>query len=317
MNKLELRYRSALRWYPTKWRALNEDAVVGTLLDQAEGDQRTKPARGELADLRSSALLSRLGPFGRVPASIRDRAAALAFGLGSGIAITALVALAVQKATITHYFLAELPTVGPFVGYSFLFYGAWILSFVAAMIGWKWAARLLAIAAIAVAIVLRLTASGVPFSAPTTTTIVLLGALALISFIGNPFATHRGRVWIAVSAVLWAAFMGFTIWYQRVTLGGVAGRTDWFVGTLWQWLYWLIPFALVLALVLRGARKSAWSGAILILLVPVTLFVVFGWSPQIDDLIDRATLLAIAIGIVCAVYFVLRVFGVRIRITRV
>ena len=215
------------------------------------------------------------------------------------------------------YFLSLVPAVGPFIGYSFLFYGTWILSFVGAIIGWKWAARLLAIAAILVAITLRGTAGGQLFSAPTSTTIVLLGAVALIGFIGNPFASLRGRVWMAVSAVSWAAFIGFTIWYQRVTLGEVAGRTDWFLGPLWQWPYWIVLFALILALVLMRLLHSGWGGAIIILLVPVVPFVVFGWSPQIDDLIDRGTLLAIAVGIICVVYAIPRIFGLRIRITKV
>jgi hypothetical protein len=316
MTNLELRYRRALRWYPKKWRAANEDAIVGTLLDLADDDHRSRPARGELAELRASALALRLGPLGRIPSSVRDRAAALAFGLGSGIAITALIAIAVQRATLAPFLLSVVPVVGPFIGYSFLFYGVWILSFVAAIAGWKWGARVLAVAAILVAIVLRITLGGTAFSAPTSTTIVLLAMLAILSFAGNPFHSPRGRVWISVSALAWAAFMGATIWYQRVTQGGQAGRTDWFIGPLWQWLYWVVPFALILAIVLMRVFHNGWGGAILILLVPIIPFVVFGWSPRVDDVIDRGTLLAIAIGIICVVYIVPRLWQFRIRITR-
>lgn len=317
MSDLDTRYRRTLRWYPRKWRMTNEDAVVGTLLDMADDDHRSRPARGELAGLRASALVLRLGPLGRIPSSARDRAAALAFGLGSGIAITALVAMAVQRATLAPFLLSLVPVVGPFIGYSFMLYGVWILSFVAAVAGWKWAARLLAVAAILVAIVLRITVGGIAFSAPTTTTIVLLAALALLGFIGNPFRSPRGRVWISGSGLAWAAFIGLTIWYQRATQGGQAGRTDWFIGPLWQWLYWVVPFALILAIVLMRVVHSGWGGAILIVLVPIIPFVVFGWSPRTDDVIDRGTLLAIAIGIICVVYFVPRLWRFRITITRV
>ncbi len=317
MSDLEDRYRKALRWYPRPWRVANEDAVLGTLLDVADDGHRQRPARGELADLRASALVLRLGPFGRVAASVRDRATALAFGLGSGIAITALVAIAVQRATLAPFLLSLVPVVGPFIGFSFLFYCVWIIACVAAIAGWKWCARTLALGSILVGIVLRLTTGGMAFSAPTTTTIVLLGSFAVLSFFGNPFNTRRGRRWIGVSAISFSAFMGLTIWYQRATQGGQAGRTDWFIGPLWQWLYWIVPLALILAIVLMRVLHSGWGGAILILLVPIIPFVVFGWSPQAGDVIDRGTSLAIAIGIICVVYFVPRLWRFRITITRV
>jgi hypothetical protein len=316
MNDLETRYRRALRWYPKSWRAANEDAMVGTLLDVAEDDHRKHPARGEIGKLRTTAVALRLGPLGRIPASVRDRATALAFGLGSATAITALVALATQSTTISPYFLRFLPAVGPFLGYSFLFYATWILAFVAALLGWKWVARGLALAAVLVAVVLRFVGGGQAFSAPTGTTIILLGALALLGLVGNPFSTRKGRLWLAISTIGWTAFLGATIWHQRATHGGVAGRTDWFIGPLWQWLYWIVPFALILALVLMRVARSGWGGAMLMLLVPIVPFVVFGWAPRINDLIDRASLLAIAIAIVCAVYFIPRALGIRIRITR-
>jgi hypothetical protein len=316
MSDLESRYRRALRWYPKEWRAAHEDAMVGTLLDVAEDDKRTRPARGELADLRASALASRLGPLGRIPAHVRDRATALAFGLGAGIAVTALIATAVQAKTTTPSLLRLEPVVGPFIGYSFLFYGMWILAFVAAIIGRKWAARSLAIASILVAVALRFAAGDLLFVAPTTTTIVFVGILALMSFIGDPFATRRGRARIAVSTLSWASFMGLTLWYQSVTQGGQAGRTDWFIGPLWLWLYWVVPFALILALVLMRLLHSGWGGAIIILLVPIVPFVVFGWSPSAEDVINRGALLALAIAIICVVYCIPRVFGLRIRITR-
>jgi hypothetical protein len=317
MNELEAPYRRALRWYPKKWRAANEDAVIGTLLDQAEGENRIRPARGELSDLRAGAVITRIGPLGRIPAPVRDRAAALAFGLGGGIAIATLVAMVTQKATAQRPFFEGVPTIGPFFGWGFVYYLVWAIALIAGFAGSRWAARTIAFAAIVIAIGLRLSPANQYFDhAPTTTTLVFIGMQTLLSLAGNPFRSHTGRLWIAAGTACWAAFIGFTLWYQHATLGGVAGRTDPFIGPLWQWLYWIAPFALVLALVLRGARQSPWAGAILILLVPVTLFVVFGWASNVDDLLDRGALPAIGIGIVCVAYFVLRGFGVRIRITR-
>jgi hypothetical protein len=306
VTELEASYRRALRWYPRNWRARNEEAVVGTLLDRAEEERRATPGAGELADLRTSALAARLGPLGRIPAPIRNRAAALAFGLGSGIAIAAPIAIAVQKATLPPVMLHYLPTVGPFVGFGFLFYGTWILALITALVGLKWATRILAFAAVAVGIALHALARGTQIGAPTTTTIVLVGMLAILACIGNPFATTRGRWWIATASLAWAAFIGLTLWYQHITKGGVAGSSDWFLGPLWLWLYWVVPFALILALVLLRLHRPAWGGAIIILLVPIVPFVLFGWGPRSDELADRVNLLVIAIAIVTALYFASR-----------
>jgi hypothetical protein len=316
VSTLEQTYRRTLRWYPKRWRASNEDAVVGTLLDRAEDEHRDRPARGELGDLRSNAVLSRLGPLGRIPTSIRDRAAALGFGLGAGIAIVALIALGTEEARIPQAELGYFTLVGPFVGYSFVFYAVWILSLVSALLGGKWLARSLATAATVVSIVLHVGFGRQLLAAPTTTTIILLGLLALMSFVGNPFATRRGRTWIALASGGWAAFIGVTLWYQFATKGGAAGSTDWFVGTLWLWLQFAVPLALILAFVLRSTRRSPWWGAIVLLLVPITGFVIFGWDPRSDETVDRATLQLIMIAVVCAVYFGLLLLRARYKLTR-
>jgi hypothetical protein len=313
---LESTYRRAMRWYPKRWRAANEDAVLGTLLDQAEEQGRAKPARGELSDLRANGLARRLGPLGRVPASVRDRMAALAFGLGVGISIVALVVMPIQAAAFPSVVTAYLTFVGPYIGFSFVFYGLWILSAIAGVLGWTWIARALVLLAIPVSIAVHIGFARVIDWPPTSTTIILMSTLAVMSLLGNPFAFRRGRLWIAVSALGWAAFDGFTTWYQIVSKGGAAGRTDWSVGDLWMWLYWIVPFAVILALVLHSVRRNPWGGAILLLLVPLTAFVVFGWKPQLDDLIDRATLLGIGIAIIAVVYLAIRLIRVKVTITR-
>jgi hypothetical protein len=318
MNDLESRYRQALRWYPKAWRRRNEDAVLGTLLDRADDEKRQAPVRSELANLRGSALLTRLGPLGRIPGPVRDRAAALAFSMAGGIAIAALVAMALQKSTLPPQWAGLSPSIGPFWGVGFIYYVVWILALIAGLLGRRWVARGTGVASIAVAVALRLSPANRFFDhAPTTTTIIFIAALTGLSFVGNPFRSVRGRMWIAVGAASWAAFMGLTIWYQRVTQGGVAGRTDWFLGPLWQWLYWIVPFALILALVLMRLVRSRWGGAIITLLVAIIPFVVFGWSPQIDDLINRGTLLGIAVVIIGAVFFLPGLWRLRITITRV
>jgi hypothetical protein len=316
MSDLEARYRDALRWYPKAWRRRNEDAVLGTLLDRADDEKRQTPAAGELANLRGSAILTLLGPLGQIPGPIRERTAALAFSMVGGIAIAALVALALQKSTLPPQFVRLLPATGPFLGVGFIYYGVLILALAAGLIGLKWVARGIAVASIAVAIVLRLSpANRFLDHAPTATTIIFIAALTALSFIGNPFRSARGRTWIAIGAASWAAFLEFTLWYQHATKGGVAGSTDWFLGPLAQWMGFAFPLVIVLAMILWRAKRSPWAGAILIVEVPIILFVFLGWQHGRTLLGIAAFTVAIAATVIGCL-LLLRGFGLRIHITR-
>lgn len=47
MTGLEQRYRRLLHWYPPAWRAANGEVLIGTLLDTAEAEGRTRPTGAE------------------------------------------------------------------------------------------------------------------------------------------------------------------------------------------------------------------------------------------------------------------------------
>jgi hypothetical protein len=312
-RSLEQTYRDTLRWYPKSWRRRNEDAVLGTLLDVADEDNRSTPGKGELANLRANALAIRLGPLGRIPAPVRDRVVALLFGLGFGIAIVALAAPPLVNATLRpNVATAPISTSTPF------FYGVWVLALVASVAGWKWAARGLVVLAILVSLVLKVLEMAQVLGyngSPTTTTLILMGVLALVTFIGDPFSTRTGRRWIAVSASSWTIFLGFTIWYQHATKGANAGSIDWFVGPLSQWMGWLFPLAIILALILWRAKRSPWAPAILLAEIPIMVFALLGW--QDAPVLLNALAYTVAIAATAAgCYAILRGFGLRIRITR-
>jgi hypothetical protein len=316
MSDLEQRYRRALRWYPKKWRATNEDAVVGTLLDVAEDDHRAAPARGELADLRAAAVAARLGPTGRLSANVRDRVSALTLGLGAAIGGAGLLALLWDARWMPVAAREEINTFGPFASAGVILYGLWILAFVVALLGLRRLTRVILLTTLPVAAALYFFAPALRMNwSPTLTTIGILALLALMSLAGRPAQTPSGVRRTLISAGGWGAAIAGTLWFQKATQGGVAGRTDWFIGPLWQWLYFAIPFALVLALVLRQIGQRSWAGATLIMLIPLFLFVVFGWSSQ--DLVERGIWLVVILTAIGLVYLVARLFGVRIRITRV
>ncbi|MEV7631009.1 hypothetical protein AB0N64_01220 [Microbacterium sp. NPDC089318] len=48
MSALENRYRRLLRWYPRPWREQNGEMLIGTALDVAEAEGRTRPSGGEI-----------------------------------------------------------------------------------------------------------------------------------------------------------------------------------------------------------------------------------------------------------------------------
>ena len=50
---LRVAYRKLLRWYPREWRAENEEAMLGILLDVADHVGRTRPTRTDARGART------------------------------------------------------------------------------------------------------------------------------------------------------------------------------------------------------------------------------------------------------------------------
>jgi hypothetical protein len=315
MNDLEARYRRALRWYPKAWRSANENAVIGTLLDLADEAHRSAPARCELADFRTSALAIRLGPLGRIPAHVRDRAAALALGLGAAIGAAGLFAMLFDTTLIPEEARRFITTFGPFASDGTVLYGLWVTAFVVSLFGLHRLTVAILLTTLPTSVVIYLIAPAAHMLwSPTLTTMTLLASLAALTITGHPTRTRRGVRRTTVSAASWAAAIGLTIWFQKATEGAAAGRTDWFIGPLWLWLPFAIPFALVLALVMQRLGQKSWAGATLIVLAPLLLFVIFGW--RLGDLSTAGVWLVAMLAVIALVYFLPRMLGVRIRVTK-
>jgi hypothetical protein len=318
--ELERRYRDALRWYPRKWLRRNEDVVVGTLLDVADADDRTTPAKGELAGLRRTAIAAHFGVFARIlPSEVRDRAASISLGFGASLSLAAiLVNVLVPERIIASWPAVRLNMFGPFGSSAVLLYGLWVLAFVVAVVGFGLAARVLIALSLPLSVIVRLIGdAGHQFMSPSGTTLGLLGLSALIVVVGRPADSRRRQgttagVFIAATLLSGVA-SAFNHGGPFISNFGLYSR-DPFLQPVSMWLIFVGPLAALVALALRHSHR-AWAGAIVLSLVPMAVsFTLFG--QQGYQLYSRLFFSG-SIAIVCAViYLTLRLFGLRIRITR-
>jgi hypothetical protein len=205
---LERQYRRTLRWYPSSWRSQHEDAVIGTLLDVADGENRSHPRFGEHLNLAANGMLMRIG---FLPARVRDGVASVALVTGTAFATIyfflndwAPWAAANRAVTLplNHYF-------GPFVSPGVVVSALWALGFVSALFGRYWITRIVMIVAILVGVAIPFV-NQLPFAGwngPTSTNLGFLDLLALFSLLGTP--RNRARLGIGTGialSVMLAAF---------------------------------------------------------------------------------------------------------------
>lgn len=271
-----------------------------------------------------SGILTRVGLVARrIPSTVRDHAASISLGLGasmgaSGIAynvivpprVEAVLARAGEESWRPHFF-------GPFGSDAVILYALWVVAGLFAVFGLHRTARVTVALTIPAAIVIRATSDQLQqLLAASSTTLVSLELFALIAVLGAAGRGRSGRVTVAgvfvgagaltiVAAVVSSPASTFSLGFGR----------DGFTQTVEYWLAFAAPVALVVAAVLTKTRLTVWAGAILLALVPIVLtFVVAGGDAR--GISDRVTIAA-AVGIVgVSVRVLLRLFGLRISITR-
>lgn len=342
MSPLERRYRRALRWFPKGWQRANEDAVVGTLLDVAESDHRIVPARGEVANLRLNALVVRMR-FLILSAAVRNRASAIAIGLGTAISVAAIVqSFAAQEAFSISGVGSHAWAGSPLAVAVVAVYATWIAAFVASLVGLRRTGRALVLATIPLSVAARIVedhAYQVVWA--STTMLVILGVLALIAGAGSPTVIRRGR--LATAAVLLCSMVATAsvdLWHYghpsaqgplvslEYLLGGGPGFTlfdqdrlvlvdrDVLLRPFDSWFAVAIPVVIIGAGILSRLRYRAWAAALLVVLIPMGATLVLA-GPGAPDF--RSTLFVVfaVVLAVAAILGLLRLFGMRIRITRV
>jgi len=210
---LEHQYRRTLRWYPSSWRAQHEDAVIGTLLDVAEGENRSRPRLGEQLNLAANGLLTRIGI--SLPARVRDGVAAVALATGTAFATVYFFFMdwtpwtAANRAVSRVTLLPSSHDFGPFVNPGVVLFALWVLGFLLAVLGWYRITRILMIMAILASLAMPVV-SQLPFAgwvSPSSTNLGFLGLLAALSLVGTPNSRVRLGVGTGIAlAVLVAVY---------------------------------------------------------------------------------------------------------------
>jgi len=266
---LEARYRRALRWYPRRWRADNEDAILGVLLDGAT--ERDRPRAAEVLDLAANGLRARLEPLDRMlPSTVRDRASDLALGLGFGVAF---VLLLMQEwapwATSVEPWIPAPAGVGPFAGWGGLLYSVWVTAFLLIVSGFSRTGRWLLVASIPFSILLVSFASTTEWQRPPALALAAMGSLALITALGRPLARRTSWLPLALAALVTLASVIFSFVSNVEVTTRVTAVEAWrgliFGNGAGEWYLWAL---ITLAAIAAIARRWSWFGAAALLSVP-------------------------------------------------
>lgn len=266
-SPLENRYRRLTRWYPRTWRAANEDAFVGTLLDVADAEGRATPTRPERLDIVGHAVSARLDRI--VVPHVRDAGSTIALTMGTGFSLAEFLVSSWAPWIHGNPVPASLVQVGPFRDTGFVFAGLWLVALAAALTV-RWAVGRIALAVCILAAVLT------PYWfvrfpgiwSVDRGTLTLFAACALVALVGRPIRSHH----TAAAAVGW--FLLGVVSYGSVghlTGEWLTSRSLW-DGNLWAW--YAVGVIEVVAIGLAVARLWTVVFTITLGLTPYILTVV-------------------------------------------
>lgn len=195
-------WRRALRAYPSSWRARHGEAMLGTLLDEAEAQGRDEPSRGERIALMRSGLAVRI--LGWMPQPAREVLATVSAATG--------VALAVMFAVFSGFEVRmdwRLPPEGqnPDLQASpgLIAAGLWAIAFVLILCDAARAARIALAAASAAGVGALVYAQIDPLTGPRAIVTVTLTVLALLALL----APVRARVAAGATAAVTTGILLF------------------------------------------------------------------------------------------------------------
>jgi hypothetical protein len=210
---LEHSYRRALAWYPRSWRERNADVMVGTLLDVAEAEHRTRPRRAELVGLAASGLSARFGTF--LEPSARNAISTIALATGVGYLLAYFAFQLWSPLSTAHAPDAASWGFSPLLNSGLFIAALWFVALVFALLAVprRWALAptiaLAVLASISLVVIYRIPGLGNGWYGLTTMTMLFLALLGGIVLIGTP---ARGvRLLIATSVAFAATSGGYLV----------------------------------------------------------------------------------------------------------
>jgi hypothetical protein len=298
--------------------------VVGTLLEFAEADHRTEPAGGELANLHRNGLGARVGIVGQwISPAARAYASIFAVGLGASISAAGILVACWTYQYANHVYQQVLSVDALLQNLSAgqATYVFWLIAFVACMLGFRRVAGLLLLASIPVSIGWSAIAFSLgDYGHPSDVSLGFLSLLAIVAASGLISSSRRSR------KLQFSAFVGFALllagafWlrgYGGGYWGNGARNVDYFWAPLAVWLVFVgLPLALTVGIVLwRSHRRGEAIGVLYAAapLLPLALLA-FGWVNGVPTAAEVLTSIVVVVALGIGI---LRIFGLRIRITRV
>lgn len=303
-TRLERDYGRALGWYPTRWRRTHGPAMLGTLLDVADDEGRSRPAHGELAELRWQGVRERVNTV--VPGDVRALAASIGTGSMAGFALVYLVWVSWGPWDARPLASNGYDTFGPFWNAGVLFCVPFLLGALAAVAGSRAAAHLLVLVGlVALPVVTVMVRADVGQSGPRSTTLGAALLLGLVALLGDP----RDRRTLGASFALVGGGLAVYAVLQPPSGHGVQIRSlpD---PAFWSliaspWTTASAGLAVAVAVVVLLVRRRAVLGAAVALAwlpwgaVTTVTFTVFADEPA-DAVVVAAVSVALAVGAVAA-----------------
>jgi hypothetical protein len=334
---MERRYRSALDWYPRRWRDANGEAMMGTLLDEAEATGRERPRLADLVNLARYGLSERLAVLlASVPAGVRDRASALA--LGSGFAFSLVMFVGAEWApwapnSPRNGWASDWPDVmpvpgfGPFASGGAVLYTLWIAAFVVSVTGFPRAASLVLVWTLPVSLVLAFPTPYNRFTmmAPPEGAMLVLAMFAVVAVLGSPTRAgrrRRGAAWMLAASGVSTVIIGANIlvsslqpvsWFYDAFIDRLDPRMPW-VSMLLTTTLALIALA-TLAMWAHRRRNPGWVMATVLVGAPwLLVFFAAGREVSPDGLL---MLVLVGLPVAAAVaYVVMLRSGYRVVLER-
>jgi hypothetical protein len=265
---LEQQYRRLLRWYPRQWRIANGEALLGTVLDAAEDEQRSTILGSEARGFASAGIRARADLIVMQP--VRDAAATVALSMGAGGAVIAFLVSSWAPWGGQYALGGPRVQVGPFNDFGPVLAALWVAALVAALAGRWQLGRIAVLLAALVSIVMPYLADaiGLPSASWDRATLFYSMTAALLAAAGTPRTRlPLGLATTGFALITWTCFayerpVGTIIWEPTLVLWD---------RLVWPW--YLTALAIGIVLLLCLARL--WTAAFTLLLATVPMIITF------------------------------------------